>query len=75
MKYKVKEDFDCSQNAINSLIGAPKEVGGIFYCKNNKDKSPRYRSPKVKNFKIRIKVQTMMNSCLKNSLKNSNRRK
>lgn len=32
---KVEGDFDCSNNFLTSLEGAPKEVGGMFICSNN----------------------------------------
>ena len=28
--------FDCSGNQLTSLTGAPKNVGGDFYCSRNK---------------------------------------
>lgn len=33
--YKVNGSFDCSSNQLTSLEGAPKEVGGDFYCQDN----------------------------------------
>lgn len=29
-------DFVCSERSLTTLVGAPKEVGGIFCCDNNK---------------------------------------
>jgi len=31
----VERDFDCSNNLLTSLSGAPKSVGGHFNCTNN----------------------------------------
>lgn len=35
---KVGGDFDCSNNKLTSLEGAPKKVGCEFYCTDNKKK-------------------------------------
>ena len=32
---RVSGYFDCSDNKLTTLEGAPREVGGNFYCKNN----------------------------------------
>ena len=32
----VKDDFNCSNSKLTSLKGAPKEVGGNFYCFRSK---------------------------------------
>ena len=33
---KIKGNFDCSHNKLESLDGAPSKVGGKFYCHNNR---------------------------------------
>jgi hypothetical protein len=32
---KVRGDFNCTANAITSLVGCPTNVGGSFYCQDN----------------------------------------
>ena len=33
---KIDGGFDCSQNKLISLVGAPKEIGTYFYCYKNR---------------------------------------
>jgi hypothetical protein len=50
----VKGYFSCSNNQLTSLEGSPKEVGGDFFCKNNKIKFTEEDVRKVCKVKGRI---------------------
>lgn len=43
----IKGDFDCSNNSLTSLKGAPQKVKGYFSCSNNHLESLRYSPVKV----------------------------
>ena len=49
-------DFSCSNNQLTTLEGAPREVGGNFYCYNNKVKFTEEQVRSVCNVKGKIYV-------------------
>jgi len=53
---KVKGDFNCSDNNLTSLEGAPKYVGWDFYCRRNKKKFTEEEVRKVSEVKGKIIV-------------------
>lgn len=69
-KIKVSGCFDCSHNLLETLEGAPKEVGDCFYCYENKLSSLKGKPKKIgKGFYIEDEV---MKKIKENEKENTN---